>query len=80
MSIKLLPSLKNKSYTDRLKILKLLILVYQCMRGDMIEVFKILNGYYDKNVSSGILTLHTAHNPRQNGEATAKNSSKEGID
>ena len=40
-----LPGLKNKIYEDRLKILVLPTLQYRCMRGDMFEVFKIVNNY-----------------------------------
>ena len=35
---KLVISIKNLIYKDRLKILKLLTLKYRCIRGDMIEV------------------------------------------
>ena len=41
---------KKLSYCDRLRYLKLPTLKYRRLRGDMIEVFKILNGYYDKSV------------------------------
>ncbi len=48
---KQLPGLKDKSYEDRLKFLKLPTLQYRRIRGDMIEVFKIMNEYYDKDAS-----------------------------
>ena len=38
---KLIISLKNCSYKERLKILNLLTLKYRRLRGDMIDVFKI---------------------------------------
>lgn len=44
---KLISSIKHLPYEDRLKKLKLPSLKYRRARGDMIEVFKILNGYYD---------------------------------
>ena len=40
---KLLPGLKNLSYEDRLKLLKLPSLKYRRMRGDLIQVFNIMN-------------------------------------
>jgi hypothetical protein len=45
------PSLKQLSYTDRLKKLKMSLLKYHRLRGDMIETFKIINGIYDKEVT-----------------------------
>ena len=46
---KLVKSCKNLSYKDRLIHLKLPTLKFRRLRGDMIEVFKILNGYYDES-------------------------------
>ena len=39
------------SYRDRLKYLNLPTLAYRRIRGDMIEVYKMLNSKYDDNVS-----------------------------
>lgn len=47
---KLVKECRNLNYSDRLKYLKLPTLKYRRVRGDMIEVYKILNGYYDANV------------------------------
>ena len=44
---KMIPELKELSYKERLKKLYLPTLVYRRNRGDMIEVYKILNGRYD---------------------------------
>ena len=44
---KLIPNLKNVTYIERLKHLKLPTLVYRRFRGDMIETFKILTNKYD---------------------------------
>ena len=41
---KLLPSLANKPYHDRLKHLKLHSLLYRRKRGDMIQVYKFIHG------------------------------------
>ena len=46
---KLVPELVNINYTDRLKKLNLPTLKYRRKRGDLIQVFKILNGHYDIN-------------------------------
>jgi len=43
----LIISLKHLSYSERLKQLQLPILKYRCLRGDMIEVFKMVHKYYD---------------------------------
>jgi hypothetical protein len=44
---KMIRGLKHLSYIDRLKALNLPTLRYRRQRGDMIEVYKIINGYYD---------------------------------
>ena len=48
---KMITSLKKKSYLERLKLLRLPCLRFRRLRGDMIEVYKILNNVYDFNVS-----------------------------
>ncbi|KAK4317757.1 hypothetical protein Pmani_011194 [Petrolisthes manimaculis] len=48
---KMLPGLKNHTYPERLKALDIPSMVYRRMRGDMIETFKIINGYYDEAVN-----------------------------
>ena len=50
------PGLSNCSYEDRLKKLKLPTLAYRRCRGDMIQVYKLLNDGYDKSLPS-LLTL-----------------------
>src|SRR5579872_7451475 len=44
-------SCKKLSYDDRLRFLEIPTLKYRRTRGDMIEVFKISNGFYDTNVA-----------------------------
>ena len=46
---KMLPGLKELSYKESLKILDIPTLVNRRIRGDMIEVYKILNGRYDQD-------------------------------
>jgi len=47
---KLVNSVKHLNYENWLKKLKLPILRYRRLRGDMIEVFKVILGKYDKNL------------------------------
>ena len=49
-----LPGMSDLSYSERLRKLKLPTLAYRRVRGDMIELFKILTGKYDPEVSNFI--------------------------
>ena len=42
---KMIPEIKDKSYEERLQILKLPLLEHRRFRGDLIEVFKIMHGF-----------------------------------
>ena len=42
-----LPGLSEMSYQERLQYLKLLTLAYRRMRGDMIQVYKMISGRYE---------------------------------
>ena len=53
---RLVPELKGLQYTDRLKRLNLPTLAYRRSRGDMIETFKILRGFYDPACTTNIFT------------------------
>ncbi|XP_071145673.1 uncharacterized protein [Mytilus edulis] len=48
---KQLPGLNNLTYSERLQKLKLPSLNFRRVRGDMIELYKILNGQYDKEAA-----------------------------
>lgn len=48
---KQLPGLKELSYPERLKKLKLPTLSFRRIRGDMIELYKIFNGKYDREAA-----------------------------
>jgi len=48
---KLVITIKNLTYKDKLKKLKLPTLKYRRIRGDMIEVYKILTNKYDSRVN-----------------------------
>ena len=49
---KLVPSMRNYSYEERLKLFGLTTLETRRIRGDLIEVFKILKGYEDVNAQT----------------------------
>ena len=51
------PELKNLSYEERLKKLKLPTLTYRRHRGDMINVYKILHKLFDSEACDNILPL-----------------------
>jgi hypothetical protein len=58
---KLIPGLSDLSYEDRLRPLKLPSLSYRRSRGDMIEVYKIMSGKYDPEISNivRVITVFT---------------------
>ena len=47
---KLVPGLSNLSYPERLRKLRIPTLAYRRVRGDMIQVFKLLNDGYDPSL------------------------------
>jgi len=47
----LIPAIKRKSYTECLKACKIPTLRFRHIRGDMIEMYKILSGKYDTAVT-----------------------------
>ena len=49
-AIKLIPGMKNMSYEDRLRKLSLPTLIFRRYRGDMIQVYKLVQGIYDVTV------------------------------
>ena len=55
---KLIPNLKDLTYTERLQTLKLPTLIYRRTRGDMIETYKILK-IYNENVTP-VIKLNAA--------------------
>ena len=66
------PSLKQLSYTDRLKKLKMSLLKYHRLRGDMIETFKIINGIYDKEVTERFFEMSRTDQTRGNSKKNTK--------
>ena len=68
---KQLPGMKELTYQERLKILKLPTLKYRRYRGDMIQVFKIICGYYDSNVTN-FMKMRNDHTTRDRGRGHTK--------
>ena len=61
---KQLPGMKNILYEEILQILKLPTLAYRRTRGDMIEIYKLLHGKYDSDVSNTV-KLHKDSDTRE---------------
>jgi hypothetical protein len=73
-AMKQIPSLKNIEYNQRLRKLNMPTLKYRRARGDMIEVFKILNRIYDTHATSGMMELNTQANTRSHNKKLKKQS------
>ena len=71
---KMVPGLRELSYGERLKKLKLPTLAYRRVRGDMIQVFKLTHEKigYDKSAPTNLYHPYQK-NPIHASEATAKN-------
>ncbi len=69
---KLVPSLRDKPYEDRLKALKLPSLAYRRMRGDAIETYKYTHGKYNVRSLPFELVDEDAQPTRNNGFKIAK--------
>ena len=61
---KRLLGMKNIPYEERLQRLKLPTLAYRRTHGDMVEVYKLLHGKYDSDVSN-IVKLHKESDTRE---------------
>ena len=73
---KLVPTLKNLSYEERLRRLGLPTLAYRRTRGDMIETYKILRGIYDQDVSQDISVLQDNQRTRGHNKRIFKERSR----
>jgi len=63
---KFVNNVKHLSYENRLKKLKLPTFKYRWLRGDMIEVYKIICGKYDKTCSLELKLYQSVHATRTN--------------
>lgn len=67
--------MKKLGYSERLQRLGLPSLMFRRIRGDMIEVFKILHDYYDPITTKSLLTLNkTNYHTRTNNLKLVKKS------
>ena len=64
---KFLPCCANLEYDERLKKLDLPCLAYRKLRGDLIEVYKMLNGHYDEEVTPPLTKLRDVHDRQTRG-------------
>ncbi|XP_076068382.1 uncharacterized protein LOC143040829 [Oratosquilla oratoria] len=69
---KLLPSLNELSYKERLRKLNLPTLVYRRSRGDQIETYKIVTGVYDRNCTEGLFEFREGSSIRGNSRKIFK--------
>ena len=58
---KVIPGFKDLSYEDRLRGLNLPTLAYRRLRGDMIELYKIVTGKYDQEITSDMIKFSNLH-------------------
>jgi hypothetical protein len=63
-------------YNERLKKLKMPTLKYRKMRGDVIEVFKIINGIYDPLTTVDMFELNATSNTRGHSKKIRKKTSR----
>ena len=58
---KLVPSLRDESYIDRLISMNLSSLLYRFRRDDLIFLFKLLNGYFELDFTNFFTLSHNLH-------------------
>ena len=58
----MIPTIKDLSYSERLKKLKLPTLAYRRARGDMIEVYKIVPDIYDPKTTNNLFKIRGKQN------------------
>ena len=67
--------MREMSYEERLKSLKIPSLEYRRIRGDLIETFKITHKFYDSRVTGGLFRLSKNNSTRSNGYKLEKKTS-----
>ena len=60
-----LPGVRDLSYIERLKLLKLPTLAYRRLRGDMIEVYKIIHNMYSHESVPNLLKTMRYHKEQE---------------
>ena len=55
---RMIPKMKELSYEERLRKLKLPTLAYRRLRGDVIEIYKMTSGIYDQDVTENLLKFN----------------------
>jgi hypothetical protein len=70
--------MKDLTYEERLRKLKLPSLRYRRLRGDMIETFKIVTEIYDKRMTEDLMPINknTFHQTRGHSLKLTKNRSR----
>ena len=76
---KRIAGMKDLEYEDRLKLLKLPSLEFRRLRGDMIEVFKIMHGFYDAATTNHLLTLNQSSTTRGHNYKLTKTRTKTNL-
>ena len=57
---KIIPEIKHLPYRERLRACKLPMLHFRQVRGDMIEMYKILTGKYDADVTLKVFRVYSS--------------------
>jgi len=71
---KIIPEIRHLPYTERLKACQLPTLRFRQVRGDMIEMYKILTGKYDVDVAPKVLIYVRFDNQRQSVQIKQRSS------
>ena len=74
---KLLPCIKDFSYIDRLKFLNITTLKYRRLRGDLIQIYKII--YKHDKVNNNFIEFSDMNSTRNNYLKLKKNFTKNSI-
>ena len=74
---KMIPGYSDLSYPERLRKLKLPTLAYRRIRGDMIQVYKIMNDFYDPKLPMLLVKTENEHLRGHDKKLQIKLSNKE---
>ena len=74
---RMIPGCGDLSYPERLRKLKLPTLGYRRIRGDMIQVYKIMNGFYDPKLPMLLVKTENEHLRGHDKKLHIKLSNKE---